>query len=226
MVQMEVVGREALEAADEKIMAFQRTMEKAARTGALDPEELERFGQTIKEAAARVNDQVLPHIDPTSAQEIGTRLISILTLDVTTVDTLDAADSYLIDLEAIRHVFRDLLEEQRPESLRREAQELVALIEGWLPDVSVQDRADLLGFTPRQLQRRRHDNAPATSREQLVARLIAILRGGWTDAGVMAWFRRPRAELHGAAPIDLLADPSQEPALLLSARAGRVQGGI
>ena len=222
----ELVERQQLEAVDESLMRFQRTMEEAARSGALDPEQLQRFVATIKDAAASFNSQLLPQIDADSANEIGQRLISVLTLDATKYEPLDAADQYLIDLEAIRHVLRDLLQEQHPQALREEAGQTIALLEQWLPNASVSDLADLLGLSVRQVQRRRHEHGPATSREQLVARLTAILRHAWTDAGVVAWFHRPRQDLDGRAPIELLVEPDRERDLLVAARSGRVQGGV
>jgi uncharacterized protein (DUF2384 family) len=226
LVAGQLLERQALEAVDDSILQFQRTMEEAAKSGALDPEQLDRFLSTLKEAAARVNAQILPQIDSDSSNEISRRLIGILTLDTRQLDPLDAADQYLVDLEAIRHVLRDLLQEQHPRALRREAKEVVALLEDWLPHVSVADKAELVGLSVRQLQRRRHDGGPASPREQLVARLVAVLRNAWTDAGVLAWFSRPRNDLDGSRPIELLDDPQREQDLLVAARAGRVQGGL
>jgi hypothetical protein len=215
-----------LEEAEGELEKFQETMEEAARRGALDDEALQRFSRTIKEFVAKVDDRLLPEIDPESAAEVNRRLIAVLTMDARHADVLDAADACLIELEAIRHVLRDLLQEQQPESLRRQGRELIDLMEQWLPDIAVADLAELLGLSMRQLQRKRHDDSPATSREQLVARLVAILRYAWTDAGVLAWFRRPRHDLGGKAPMALLGDPAAEPSLLNAARAGRVQGGV
>jgi uncharacterized protein (DUF2384 family) len=226
MTTEQLVERGAIEAFDESILAFQRTMEEAAKSGALDPERLDRFVETMREAAGRANAQLLPQIDPDLASEIGQRLLSVLTLDRESLSVLDAADQYLIDLEAIRHVLRDLLQEQHPRVLRERADETVALLEEWLPNLSVAELAELLGLSMRQLQRRRHDDGPASSREQLVARLVAILRNAWTDAGVFAWFKRPRADFGDRAPIELLGDPNSERSLLVAARAGRVQGGV
>jgi hypothetical protein len=41
---------------------------------------------------------------------------------------------------------------------------------------------------------------------QLAARIIAVLRHGWTDQGVVAWYRA-RPDLAGARPTELLDDP-------------------
>jgi uncharacterized protein (DUF2384 family) len=223
---LDEVEREQLQATDEHLLTFQRTMEEAARSGALGPEQLERFVATIKEYAGKVNDQLLPQLDVEAASEISRRLITVLTMDPTQRPSADAADAYLMELEAIRHVLRDLLQEHQPESLRREGRELISLLEDWLPHVPVAQVAELLGLSVRQLQRRRHEDAPSTSREQLVARLVAILRHAWTDEGVVAWFHRPRPDLGGQEPIELLGDPARERDLLIAARSGRVQGGV
>jgi hypothetical protein len=58
---------------------------------------------------------------------------------------------------------------------------------------------------------------PATHRMQLAARVIAVLRHGWTDQGVVAWFHRARPDLAGARPIELLDDPRE--------RAGSAERG-
>ncbi|MDQ3094705.1 MAG: hypothetical protein M3Q82_01880 [Actinomycetota bacterium] len=66
--------------------------------------------------------------------------------------------------------------------------------------------AELLGLAERALQRRRRDGGSATHRMQLAARIIAVLRHGWTDQGVVAWYRA-RPDLAGARPTELLDDP-------------------
>ena len=129
MATAELVERRALEDIDRSIMTFQQTMEEAAQTGALDAEQLGRFSATFKAAAARINERVLPQIDPDAAAEMSQRLIAILTLDPAAYGALDAADQYLIDLEAIRHVLRDLLQEQPPQGVRKEPREVIALLE-------------------------------------------------------------------------------------------------
>lgn len=222
----QLLEREVLRDFDESIAGFQRTMEEAANSGALDQESLDRFVATARELAARVNSGLAPEIDDHAANLINRRLIAVLTLNLDDVATLDAADRYLVAFEGVRHVIRDLLDEQQPEALRRQAQEIIALLEQWLPSVAVGELAALLGHSVRQLQRRRHEQGPASSREQLVARLVAILRHAWTDAGVIAWFDRPRGDLGGRRPIDLLDEADQERALLVAARSGRVQGGV
>jgi uncharacterized protein (DUF2384 family) len=95
-----------------------------------------------------------------------------------------------------------------------------------LPALSVTELSEPTGVSIRQLQRRRHDGGGVSShRLQIVARLVACLRHAWTDQGVYSWFERPRPELDGHAPVELLDDPDRERDLLLLARAGRVEGG-
>jgi hypothetical protein len=223
---LEEVGRQALEGVDETLSQIQRSLEDAAQSGAIDRDLLERLEKTSRDAAARANDNLPPEIDAQAADEIRRRLLSIVTRDFSDASSLDVADHILIEMEAVRHIIRDLLQEQPPVELR-DAATLIALLEDWVPGISVGDLAALLGYSPRQLQRLRHELRPATHRAQLVARLISILRHAWTDQGVLSWFRRPRPDdLDGHAPVELLDDAMHEGDLIRAARAGRVQGGV
>jgi AraC-like DNA-binding protein len=217
--------RAALAEADSELSGLQEALEAAAKHKALDEDLVERLRNTAREAASRVNRNLPPQIDADSRDEIRRRLIDLLTLRPEEgLGQLDVADRALVQAEAVRHVMRDLLQEQPPAQLRR-AGEVIALLEDWLPGLSVRQHAELLGVSERQLQRRRGDEGASTPRMQLVARLVAILRHAWTDQGVYAWFHRDRADLGGRAPAELLDDPGSERALLLAARSGRVQGG-
>jgi hypothetical protein len=222
---LEEIERQALREADATLAQLQRSLEDAASSGALDREVFERFRATAMDLAARVNESLPPEIDAIAADEIRKRLIAILTMNVDELPSLDVADRFLIEMEALRHIFRDLLQEQPAVELR-DAGRVVKLLEEWLPGVGVAQLAELLGYSPRQLQRRRKEGGMATHRAQLVARLVAILRDAWTDEGVAAWFYRRRRDLDGARPVDWLDDAGREPDLLMAARAGRVQGGI
>lgn len=211
--------------ADDELSGLQRALEAAAQSDALDPESVDRLKATAEQAVARVNDNLPPHIDADARDEIRRRLIGLLTLRLDQGEPLDLADRALLDAEAVRHVMRDLLQEQPPVKLRESAA-VIKLLEEWLPGLAVRQLAELLGVSTRQLQRRRQDRgSTSTHRMQVVVRLVAILRHAWTDEGVYAWFHRPRLELGGATPIELLEDAAYERELLLTARAGRVQGG-
>jgi hypothetical protein len=185
----------------------------------------ERLAATAKELAARINNSLPPELDPRAADEIRRRLISLLTLRGDGESSLDLADRFLMEMEAVRHILRDLVQEQPPVDLA-DGGEVIKLLERWLPRVNVTELAELVGWSPRQLQRRRRDGGPSTRRAELVTRLVAVLRHGWTNEGVVAWFYRERDDLAGERPIDLLDDVGQERALVAAARAGRVQGGV
>ena len=218
--------RAALTEADGQLSEWQQALEAAARNEAVDEDVIDRIYETAREAVARVNANLPPQVDADARDEIRRRLIYLLTLRPDEgLLPLDLADRVLMEAEAIRHVMRDLLQEQPPAELR-DAGALIALLEEWLPSLPVKQLAELLGVSERQVQRRRNDGGPSTHRMQIVARLVATLRHAWTEQGVYAWFSRPREDLGGAAPIELLDDAAHEPELMRAARAGRVQGGI
>jgi len=221
---LEEVERQAFSEADAVLAQLQGSLEDAASSGAVDRDIFDRLSVTAKELAARVNENIPPEFDTVAADEIRKRLLAMLTINFDELPSLDTADKFLVEMEALRHIFRDLLQEQPPVELR-DAGHVVRLLEQWLPGVSVAQLAALLGLSERQLQRRRKEGGASTHRAELVARLVAILRNAWTDEGVAAWFYRARRDLGGARPIDWLDDATREPDLLVAARAGRVQGG-
>ena len=217
-------GQSAVASADDWLARAQHAVDEVAESG-LDAEELAELSKAIRDTALRVSSEVVPELEPEAANRVNERLIAILSLDPEETGAVGAADSYVLGLEGVRHILRDQLREDRPEGLRRESGEVIAMLEAWLPAVGGAEVAELLGQSVRQVQRRRLAAVPASQREQLVVRLVATLRHAWTDAGVVAWFHRVRPELGGAAPIELLDDPGREHELLVAARSGRVQGG-
>jgi hypothetical protein len=224
MAVLDSAERAAIEQADSDISDLQRAFEAAARSGAVDEASVERLSRTAQEVMARISSSLPPHLDSDAASEIRKRLIEMATRR-DDEGLLDMADRALIEAEAVRHIFRDMLQEQ-PAADFRDAGAIVRLLEQWLPDLSVGQLAELFDVSVRQLQRRRKEGGASTRRMQIVARLVALLRGGWTDEGVYAWFYRPRRELGGKAPIEVIDDPSCERDLILMAKAGRVQGGV
>lgn len=223
VVALDQHDRQTLVEVDARIADLQEALEAAARSSALDGDFLARLIATAEEAAARVNRELPVQIDSETQNEIRRRLIGLITAPEGE-PALDRADRVLIEAEAVRHAIRDLLQEQPPMILRR-TDEVIELIDEWLPGLTVKQRAALLGMSDRQLQRLRHEATPSSNRLQIVARLVAILRQAWTDQGVLAWFERPRRDLAGARPLDVLDEPARERDLLLAARAGRVQVG-
>jgi len=217
--------RAALVEADDQLSALQSALEAAAHDNALDPELFRRLAVTAREAIHRLNQSLPPHLDADARDEIRRRLIELLTLPSDDMQLLDVDDQALLEAEAVRHVVRDVLQEQPPTQLR-DAAVVIGLLEEWLPGLTVKQVAELVGMSDRQLQRRRQTSGNSSRRMQVVARLVAILRHAWTDHGVYAWFMRPREDLGDQSPLDLVDDPSNERALLIAARSGRVQGGV
>lgn len=221
---LDEIDRRTLSRAGDDLAELQAALETAARQGALDKDLLERLERTAAGIAARLNQDLPVDLDPDSRDEIRRRLIDLLTLEPSEAGRpLDRADRALLEIEAVRHVVRDVLQEQPPVDLRRTGS-VVELLDRWLPALSVARRGELLGLEVRQLQRARNSDRPSTHRMVTVARLVATLRHAWTDEGVEAWFRRGRPELAGRAPIELLDDPGAERELLGAARSGRTQG--
>ena len=73
---------------------------------------------------------------------------------------------------------------------------------------SAERLADLLGVSVASLRRYAKDERPTpdvvAARLHLLARIVAELRGAYSEVGVRRWFERPRTPLRGRAPDDLL----------------------
>lgn len=137
---------------------------------------------------------------------------------------LDAFDKLLLNIEAMRHLLRDALD-GHVEGSEQDIATVVQQLQQWLPRASQPELAGLMGISTRQYQRWGQMRSEPTRRAQMVARLIAILRRSWTDAGVVAWFYRSRPELDDKAPVDVLDEVAYEQALLRAVRQGRAQHG-
>jgi hypothetical protein len=135
---------------------------------------------------------------------------------------LDVCDQLMIMLERIRHVVRDALDEH-VSGTTGDVGVVMSELERWLPHVSDQTIATLVGVDRRSLSRWRGRGGQPRRSLRIFARLVAILRHNWDEEGVIAWFGRPRRDLDGRRPAALLADPNAEDALLSAARYGRNQ---
>lgn len=216
--------RDAIQEADASLSGLQESLHDAAQQGMLGQEFFNRLSVPAREVIARVNRELPLHLDADVRDEVRRRLVELLTLPANDRDPLEIADAALLEIEAVRHTLQHVLQERPPAEVR-DAGALVRLLEESVPGLTVRQLAELLGLSERTLRRRRGTGGESTVRQQVVARLIAILRGGWTDQGVYAWFHRARPALGNTAPITLLDDPSRERSLISEARAGRVQGG-
>lgn len=135
---------------------------------------------------------------------------------------LDVYDGLLIALERIRHVVREALDEH-VNGVSDNVGMVMADIEQWLPSISDEALADVIGVNRRTLSRWRAQDGPPQRQLRLFARLVAILRHNWDEYGVMSWFSRPRRDLDGRKPVALLREPGAEDRLIDAARAGRSQ---
>lgn len=148
-------------------------------------------------------------------------------VDVSTAMTADPGDlnrfeAALVGIERIRHVIRDALDEFVG-GANADRRRLLQELERSLPVVRQADIAELLAVDPRTIRRWANEAGEPEHRLQLVARLVAVLRNAWTPKGILAWFHRPRHDLDGKAPIELLDDPGSERSLLSAARSSRNQ---
>lgn len=196
--------------------------------GILDADEYYgRWRDTVAEWSALINRQMPPALDPEEVAEIRGDLIEIFS-NLSRYDAerpLDSVDATMLHLEAIRHVVRDAIDGHvTPVG---DARELLRTLEESLPRITRKDLGDLLGISERSIQRTLKANEPVEPGRRLliVARLVELLRRAWTPEGVIAWFFRPRRELDGSMPVDLLDDPAAERRILSAAKQGRAQHG-
>lgn len=105
----------------------------------------------------------------------------------------------------------------------RTPRELVQWLAGALEGISQAELADLLGVSTKTVYRWQSGATAAGAgdedRLRALAALVAQLRGTLTGTGIVRWLRLPRAA--GPAPLTLLTDPEQLPALLRDAAALR-----
>jgi uncharacterized protein (DUF2384 family) len=135
---------------------------------------------------------------------------------------IDALDKLLLNIEAMRHLLRNALDGHMSGG-ESDIATVVQRLQQWLPRASQTELAELMGVSKRQYQRWAQAHTTPTRRAQMVARLIAILRRSWTDAGVIAWFYRPRLDFDGKSPIDVLDAAELEQDLFRAVRQGRAE---
>jgi hypothetical protein len=129
-------------------------------------------------------------------------------------------------LEQMRFLFSRIAERE-PIGEDQSAKEVARWLETTLRSVSQQQKADLLHVGARTYQRWISDRdvtSPTGTDERrlrVVARIANQLRHSLTGPGVIEWFNRPRADLDGASPSDVLDDPDRLEGLLAAAAASR-----
>lgn len=205
---------------------FVREVSKAARKEEVDPSFVDRFRDTARRLI-ELNDELHEDdFDPRALAEFrGIIINAIKDVEVADPDRpLDTIDSLLIHAEQLRHLVRDAMD-GHVGGVGQSTADVMKSLRQTLPSVRQVELATLLGRSQRQVGRWITQEGPPPSRLELVARIAALLRHSWTEDGVVAWFFRPRADLRGKKPVDLLDDPSRETELITAARRGRAQHG-
>jgi hypothetical protein len=205
---------------------FIREVSKAAVQEEVDPSFFDRFRDTSRRLFD-LNDELHEEdFDPRVLAEFRGIIINAIK-DVAEAEEdrpLDTVDALLIHAEQLRHLVRDALD-GHVGGVGQSSKEVMESLREILPSIRHVELAALLGRSQRQVQRwSTHEGAPPR-RLELVARIAALLRHSWTEEGVVAWFFRPRQDLGGKKPVDLLDDPSWEDAILKAVRRGRAQHG-
>ena len=217
--------RERLEQLDEAIENGIKILTDHAES--VDPVQLDVLATTAERLALRLDEDLPPAMDPSAVAEIRGILIGALRRlreveDSEDALSLDVLDDFLVRAESIRHIIRDALDEELPVDLKDVAA-VVQQLQDWLPGLTKVQLAELLAVHPRTLLRWEAGTGRPVRRADLLLRLVVVLKEGWTSEGVYAWFMRPRRDLNGERPIDVLEDPAEEPALIRAARQGRAQ---
>jgi hypothetical protein len=181
----------------------------------------------VAEAVAQLDDAATAGVDPYL-------VIALQRAVLAARNALDAADPAAerrrarVALEQLRHVFGEIAAGQ-PVAEDRPAAELAR----WLLAITgvPQHRlAELVGVGDRTWQRWVSTADPAqptgadARRLRIVARIANHLRHTLTGAGVVGWFGRPRDELGGRSPAELLDEPDAVARLTALAAGTRASG--
>jgi hypothetical protein len=135
--------------------------------------------------------------------------------------SLDTIDELVLATERVRHVIRDALDEHVA-GVTGDVGLVIAELIRLLPTTTRASIADLVGVDRRTLARWAKQSGAPPRRLRIVARVVAILRHNWSEDGIVSWFHRPRRDLDGRTPLEVLAnDNFDDEALLSAARAGR-----
>jgi uncharacterized protein (DUF2384 family) len=130
-----------------------------------------------------------------------------------------------LGLEQVRQALRNIVDETLVSDDRGPKELLFWLVE--TISVPQGDIARVVGVSRRTLQRwlSSADSAvPAGNNEarlRVVARIVNHLRHSFTGPGTLRWLERPNPQLHGAAPLTLLADESRFAQLVQLAATAR-----
>jgi uncharacterized protein (DUF2384 family) len=216
--------KEQLLELEEAIRTWMQTLKEQA--DAVPEEQVKAFLDTVQKLALRMEARLPPSLDPAVANELRSILISgIRRLEEIGEDRpLDVLDDFLLRAESMRHIVRDAIDEELPVQAD-DGRAVLGLLEEWLPRVPRKQLATLIGVDERTLQRWAAGGVRTSRRLYLVAKLVSLLKEAWTPEGVVAWFERPRPELDGRAPLEVIDNAEYERHLLHAVREGRAEHG-
>jgi hypothetical protein len=219
--------RDELEQFEDLVEQWSRQLLDALGEASIPKDYLDRWQHTASRLSAAIDRSTPPSLDAEQVAEIRGELLGIMqgVADRDPKRPLDSIESALLGLEAIRHVVRDALDQQAPGE--GDARMLVRELEEILPRVNRRDLGHLLGTSDRSIQRiiASPTSVTPSRRLVLVARLVALLRRGWTPEGIVAWFQRSRPELDERSVLDVIDDAAFEQDIFGLARHGRAQHG-
>jgi len=214
--------RDELRKFEELIEESSRRLLQALSETPIPADYVDRWRHTASRLSDAINRSTPPSLDAEQVAEIRGELLEMMqrVADHDPARPLDSVEAALLGLEAIRHIVRDALDQQAPGE--SDARELLRELESALPRVNRKDLATLLGTSDRSIQRMLAGERPVppSRRLVLVARLVSLLRRGWTPEGIVAWFHRPRPELEEHSVAEMIDDAAFE-----LARHGRAQHG-
>ena len=215
--------RRELERLDEGIEELLRAV--SERQLPIDDAFVTDWVETLRRQGMGLSDQPPRALSTEAISEIrGIILQGIAQQDALKGKILDQLDDAMIRAEQVRHILRVALDADTGVD-NDDARALLDQLSLWLPRVPQREIARLADKSTRQVQRWAKDGGVAPRRLQMLARLAALLRYAWTPEGVVAWFDRPRRDLGGRRPLELIDDPTFEHDLIEAARHGRAQHG-
>lgn len=219
--------REQLERLDDAIANGMQIL--VDHVQSVDPVQLDVLSATAERLALRLDENLPPAMEPSAVAEIRGILIGALRRlreaeEADEERPLDVLNDFLVRAESIRHVIRDALDEELPMD-SKDVSAILKQLREWLPRLSKKQIAELVGVDSRTLLRWDEGKGRVTHRVELVLRLVVVLKEAWTPEGVYAWFFRPRRDLEGQRPVDVINGPAYEQQLLHAVREGRAQHG-
>lgn len=204
--------------------AFEEALEEVMSHPEIDGSAQKRFADVGKRLADLKPALEAADLSVEQRATLYAALVDVNTAMNATPGDLNRFEAALIGIERVRHVIRDALDEFVG-GVDADRRRLLQELERSLSGVRQTDIAELLAVDPRTIRRWAAESGEPDHRLQLVARLAAVLKHAWTPKGMLAWFHRPRRDLDGKRPIDLLDDPGSERILLSAARSSRNQYG-